>query len=280
MKTYGKCRLTGEQVVMKRTSRGFTLIELLVVIAVIAVLMGILMPALQRVREQGRRQSCASQVRQHCMAFLMYADDYTGKLPLPDIPGGWLWDLDVDVVNFMLQTGMTKEMFYCPSNRVMHPNMDHFWTFQSTVVNDKKLTGSFIVSGYCYVLQMAPGKGERPEIQNNLNGSKVWLKTTTEKQPALRELSVDATLCAWDERGPKYPNGNFGLVAGGTLGQVGLYDRTSHLKTDAQPSGMNIGFLDGHVQWRNFSPQWESPEYDGDDDIAKPRYGANRRFWW
>jgi len=107
---------------MKKISHGFTLIELLVVIAIIALLMSILMPALQRVREHGRRQSCGSQIRQHCMAFIMYADDNEAKLPLPDIPGGWLWDLDVDVVNFMLQTGMTKQMFYCPSNRTMHTN--------------------------------------------------------------------------------------------------------------------------------------------------------------
>lgn len=38
------------------------------------------------------------------------------------------------------------------------------------------------------------------------------------------------------------PNGNFGLVAGGTLNQVGLYDRTSHLKNDSQPSGMKYVF--------------------------------------
>jgi prepilin-type N-terminal cleavage/methylation domain-containing protein/prepilin-type processing-associated H-X9-DG protein len=98
--------------------------------------------------------------------------------------------------------------------------------------------------------------------------------------PALRELSVDATLCAWDERGQEYPSGNFGTVAGGTLNQVGLYDRTSHLKDDAEPSGLNVGFLDGHVEWRHFNPQWEAPEYETDDDIPKPRYGANRRFWW
>jgi prepilin-type N-terminal cleavage/methylation domain-containing protein/prepilin-type processing-associated H-X9-DG protein len=261
--------------------RGFTLIELLVVIAIIALLMAILMPALQLVREQGRRQSCGSQIRQHCLAFFMYADDYEGRLPLPDDPWGWLWDLDVEVVNFMLQTGMTKQMFYCPSNRIMHPNMDHFWTFRATVVNEKKLTGEFIVSGYCYVLQLAPtSTGERPEIQNNLNGSKIWLKTNTEKQPALRELSVDAMLCAWDQRSQEYPNGNFGLVEGGTLGQVSLYDRTSHLKSDARPSGMNIGFLDGHVEWRLFIPQWESPGYEQADDIPKPRYGSDRRFWW
>jgi len=44
--------------------RGFTLIELLVVIAIIAVLMAILMPALNRVREQGKRAVCLSNVKQ------------------------------------------------------------------------------------------------------------------------------------------------------------------------------------------------------------------------
>jgi len=73
---------------------------------------------------------------------------------------------------------------------------------------------------------------------------------------------------------------NFGLVAGGTLTQVQLYDRTSHLKSDAQPSGMNIGYLDGHVDWRHFIPGWETPEYESADDIPKPRYGGDRRFWW
>ncbi len=263
-----------------KVRRGFTLIELLVVIAVIALLMSILMPALQRAREQSRRQSCASQVRQHCLAFTMYADDYGGRLPLPDTAGGWLWDLDVDVVNFMLQTGMTKEMFYCPSNSVMHPNLDHFWTFSATVESDKRLTGGFIVSGYCYVLALTTSAGARPEILNNSNKGKIWCKTINEKQPALHELTVDATLCAWDQRGKAYPNGNFGLVAGGTYDQVHLYDRTSHLKNDALPTGMNIGFLDTHVEWRHFNPDWESAEYLLVDDIPKPRYGGTRRFWW
>lgn len=260
--------------------KGFTLIELLVVIAVIAVLMGVLMPALQQVRERGRRQSCASQIRQHVMAFLMYSDDNAGRLPLPDTPGGWLWDLDVDVVNFMLESGMTKKMFYCPSNHAMHPNMDHFWTFNAEVVNERHLTGNFIVSGYAYILQMASGRTPRPEIQNNPSGGKRWLKTNRESHPALRELSVDATLSAWDQRSEGYPNGNFGLVAGGTLNQVNLYDRTSHLKNDAQPYGMNVGFLDGHVDWRPFEPKWDAPENEMDTAIPKPRYGGSRVFWW
>ncbi len=60
--------------------KGFTLIELLVVIAVIAVLMAILMPALQRAREQGKRVSCMSNLKQLQLAWVMYADDYDGKI--------------------------------------------------------------------------------------------------------------------------------------------------------------------------------------------------------
>ena len=279
-----ECGMTSHQ--LKSTQGAFTVIELLVVIAVIALLMALLIPVLRSAREQGRRQSCGSQIRQHCMALLMYADDYAGRLPLPDYWGRGLWNLDVDVVNFMLEAGMTKKMFYCPSNRRMHPNMDEFWT-----LSEEKLPGiNYILSGYCYILQVAPSwEGERREIQNNLNGSKIWLKTNTEKQPALRELTVDVTLCNWNERSQEYPNGNFGRVGcwehvnlGPDINRsiITLDNRTSHLKSDAQPSGMNIGFLDGHVEWRRFNPQWESSEYEQADDIPKPRYGGSRKFWW
>ena len=60
--------------------KGFTLIELLVVIAVIAILMAILMPALQRAREQGKRASCLSNLKQLQLAWIMYADDFDGKI--------------------------------------------------------------------------------------------------------------------------------------------------------------------------------------------------------
>jgi len=58
----------------------FTLIELLVVIAVIAVLMAILMPALNRAREQGKRASCLNNVKQMALAWHVYADDNDGKI--------------------------------------------------------------------------------------------------------------------------------------------------------------------------------------------------------
>lgn len=60
--------------------KGFTLIELLVVIAIIAVLMAILMPALNRAREQGKRAVCLSNLKQLTLAWIMYADDNDDKI--------------------------------------------------------------------------------------------------------------------------------------------------------------------------------------------------------
>ncbi len=65
---------------MKKNRRGFTLIELLVVIAIIALLMGILMPALQRAREQGQRAVCLGTLKQLTLCWIMYADANDDKL--------------------------------------------------------------------------------------------------------------------------------------------------------------------------------------------------------
>ncbi|MHC4425569.1 MAG: type II secretion system protein [Planctomycetota bacterium] len=61
--------------------RGFTLIELLVVIAIIALLMAILMPALQRVKEQAREITCRANLRQYGLAQAMYLDDSDDRYP-------------------------------------------------------------------------------------------------------------------------------------------------------------------------------------------------------
>ncbi len=66
---------------MKRIRyKAFTLIELLVVIAVIAILMAILMPVLKRAKEQAKRAVCFNNLRQLGLAWLLYADDYDGKI--------------------------------------------------------------------------------------------------------------------------------------------------------------------------------------------------------
>lgn len=61
--------------------KAFTLIELLVVIGVIAILIAILMPALQRARRQAQAVACGSYMKQIFLGFRMYADDNKGWLP-------------------------------------------------------------------------------------------------------------------------------------------------------------------------------------------------------
>jgi prepilin-type N-terminal cleavage/methylation domain-containing protein len=64
-----------------REPRGFTLIELLVVIAVIAVLLALLLPALSRAREQGKRAVCLNNVKTLALGWMMYCEEYSGNMP-------------------------------------------------------------------------------------------------------------------------------------------------------------------------------------------------------
>src|SRR5439155_23691902 len=66
---------------MKRRPKGFTLVELLVVIGIIAVLIAMLLPALNRVRQQAASTQCQSNLRASGQILFMYANENHGFLP-------------------------------------------------------------------------------------------------------------------------------------------------------------------------------------------------------
>ena len=75
--------------VVQRASTGFTLVELLVVISIIALLMAILMPALNMAKKQAQGVRCLANTRQIGLALHLYADDYDRKIPRDETDGFW-----------------------------------------------------------------------------------------------------------------------------------------------------------------------------------------------
>ena len=117
----------------KNIRQGFTLIELLVVIAIIAILAAILFPVFARARENARRASCQSNLKQIGLGFMQYTQDYDERMPGAtdggsgnDKIGGWMYYNNFDggtpKTNFFPAQGAvypyikSTQIFLCPSD--------------------------------------------------------------------------------------------------------------------------------------------------------------------
>ncbi len=102
---------------------GFTLIELLVVIAIIAILAAILFPVFGRARENARRSSCQSNLKQIGLGITQYAQDYDETLPpafFQNATTFFGWDtLTAAYMGSKVQKGGSEGIFKCPSDSLV-----------------------------------------------------------------------------------------------------------------------------------------------------------------
>ncbi|HLJ57201.1 MAG TPA: type II secretion system protein [Chthonomonadaceae bacterium] len=110
--------------------RGFTLVELLVVIGIIALVAAMVFPVLAAVRGKARETACLSNMRQHGLAFGMYAQDYDGYYPYAvdpadrDTPQIWsafpAFQAQIPALPWLHDVLMpyekSRELFHCPSD--------------------------------------------------------------------------------------------------------------------------------------------------------------------
>ncbi len=143
---------------------GFTLIELLVVIAIIALLLAILMPALRKVREQGKMINCMGTLKQWNIIAAVYTEENDGKFwdSDPGTPAYWFPRyMDERVKNWK-----KNKLWFCPSatkpiideHGVQAPTFNIFnaWgIFTGSNLSEDGIAGSYGINGYCLIPRTA-----------------------------------------------------------------------------------------------------------------------------
>jgi prepilin-type N-terminal cleavage/methylation domain-containing protein len=116
-------------------SNAFTLLELLVVIAVISILAALLLPALSRSKEEGRRTFCMNNLKEVNTAIRLYADDWADFLPVlpnpnpyPNGVGAFYKQLVKGYLGLTGPASPTEKVFICPSDTIIQVQAGHAFT--------------------------------------------------------------------------------------------------------------------------------------------------------
>ena len=227
----------------------FTLIELLVVIAIIAILAGMLLPALSRAKSKGQATVCLNNLKQLQLAWQMYTDDHDDLMPLTELdnggpphyrarPGSWVLGnsfLDVSPTN--LQAGTlfpylkAVGVFRCPSDRTLtNPQGGkRFPVNRSYTVN-----ATLNVKGGMGIDPPPPPFVHLKKLSSVVNPSRVWVFTESSPFTAF----------------PGDP------VLAFHLAQSLPHELWGDTPTDRHSQGCNLSFADGHVQFH----RWKAPK--------------------
>ena len=260
---------TDRHLAAKSRRTAFTLIELLVVIAIIAILAAILFPVFARARENARRSSCQSNLKQIGLAAAQYSQDYDERvLPFcsfrggpgpasngPDYATAVLWQ---DLAQPYIKSA---QVFMCPSDSFAHV----------LEYNSSPLTSSSVVkaSSYSYNGMNDPQSGSN---DMSCTGDASWNSLpkaawngfydsySSQSSVALSEVvSPATTIFIFDgssfNYGPGYQSKD--LVAYCTHSDHNGPVRADNVAPYVAMSsrhleGFNIVFADGHVKWRKW----------------------------
>jgi prepilin-type N-terminal cleavage/methylation domain-containing protein/prepilin-type processing-associated H-X9-DG protein len=209
---------------------GFTLIELLVVISIIAIIAAILFPVFARARENARRASCQSNLKQMSLGVLQYVQDYDERFPL----SGGDQTLRCSVYSSDPFSWATKIQPYVKSTQIFKCPSDYWHSAGGP--NDairKTATMSYANSKELGPIYKAPTVPPTPaHISSIASPTKVvmWIE-----YEYTQNAQMDTIGCHWWADTYFFTNGD-----------ALAYNR--HL------DGSNIAFADGHVKW--FKTEW------------------------